>query len=127
MASPEEIQFTTWVTDRARWYCGAVLLPNARKLEGTTLEEKTATALLLPFLVHLRLYVKDEMHYEELSIRFRAYVEFPSECISSFPEVHKATDATVVSEDSARALLILFLNIIHEPREITFMTRDLFD
>ncbi len=127
MASPEEIQFTTWVTERARWFCEEVLLPNARRLEGATLEEKTATALLLPFLVHLRLYVKDELHYEELCIRFRAYVEFPSECISSFPEVHKATNATVVSEDSARALLVLFINIIHEPREFTFRTKDLFD
>ncbi len=127
MASPEEIQFTNWVIVRARWYSEAVLLPNARKLAGAPLEKRTATALLRPFLVHLQLYVKDELHYEELSIRFREYVAFPSECISNFPNVYKATDVTVVSEDSARALFILFLNIIHEPREITFITRDLID
>ena len=124
MASPEEIQFTSWVTERAHWYCGAVLLPNARKLEGAVLEKRTATALLLPFLIPLQLYVRDERHYDEISNRFREYIDFSSQCISNFPEVHDVIDARIVSEDSARALLVLFLNIIHRPREVMFLTSD---
>ncbi len=127
MATPDDIRFTTLVTERARWYSNAVLLPNARTLDGAALGERTATALLLPFLVHIKRLLMDDVRHAEFMERFREYVANVQECLLLCRHVHKATDVTVVSEDCARALLVVLVNIIHAPRDIEFRSKDLFD
>lgn len=127
MTTPADIRFTALVTERARWYCNFVLLPNARRLEGALIGERTTYALLLPFLVHLKGLLKDDTQHVEFMERFREYALNASDCLELCRYVHKATDTTHVSEDGARALLVVLVNIIHAPRDIEFRSKDLFD
>ncbi len=127
MLTPAEIAFTTAVTDCARWYCNTILLPNARRLEGKAISERITYALLLPFLVHLRELLKDEVCHAVFMERLREYAANASACLEICKHVHKAIDTTTVSEDSARALLVVLINIIHAPRDIMFQSKDLFD